>query len=72
MDRKPNIETKLICPECSAVVITPHPEIVLWERCPACSSHVWDDFDLMMAETIPVSEHRGRTINRHGHSLGRG
>lgn len=56
-------ETKLICPECSAVIITKHPEIILWERCPACNSHIWDDYDLMMAEVLPERSARANRAN---------
>jgi Zn-finger nucleic acid-binding protein len=45
-------EAKLICPECSAMIVTSFPEAVLWERCPECGTHVWDIYDLMMAETV--------------------
>jgi Zn finger protein HypA/HybF involved in hydrogenase expression len=68
---KNHIEARLICPECSAVVITPRPEVLIWERCPGCGSHVWDSDDLLMAEIVPVSDQRGRTLIRHGLSEGR-
>lgn len=41
---------RLICPECGAVVITTSPEAVVWELCPGCRSHMWDVYDVMMAE----------------------
>ena len=43
---------RLICPECSAVVITAYPEAVIWERCPACKRHMWDHGDVLMADRI--------------------
>ena len=41
---------RLICPECSAVVITANPEAMVWELCPGCRSHSWDLYDVRMAE----------------------
>jgi hypothetical protein len=35
-------------------VITWHPESIIWERCPACMTHKWDRYDLMMAECGPL------------------
>jgi uncharacterized Zn finger protein len=49
---KPMTEFKLTCPECSATVITAFPEAMIWERCPACGSYVWETYDLMMAEVV--------------------
>jgi hypothetical protein len=46
------VEAKFVCPECSAIVVTTRPDCLLWERCPACGSHVWDIYDLMMAEVV--------------------
>ena len=47
-------DAQLTCPECSAVVITPQPEAIIWEHCPSCGMHVWDDNDLLMAERVPA------------------
>jgi Zn finger protein HypA/HybF involved in hydrogenase expression len=46
------IEAKFICPGCSAIIVTTRPDVLLWERCPACGSHMWDLYDLMMAEAV--------------------
>ena len=43
---------KIMCPKCFAMVITSHPEAMIWERCPACRRHVWETYDLMMAEVV--------------------
>jgi Zn-finger nucleic acid-binding protein len=43
---------RLICPECSAVVITAYPEAVVWELCPACEFHIWDIYDAKMADKV--------------------
>lgn len=43
---------RLICPGCSAVVITAYPEAVVWELCPACKRHRWDQCDILMADCI--------------------
>lgn len=63
MKQKPATETKLICPECSAVVVTSRPEVLIWERCPGCKSHIWDTYDMMMAER--ESGRHGRNGNMH-------
>lgn len=56
-------ELKIICPECSAVVVTSYPEVLLWEHCPECRHHVWENDDLQMAEVLPArSFSRGKTI----------
>ena len=51
-NRSPRKEFKLVCPECSAVIITPRPEALIWERCPGCKRHSWDEYDLMMVEKV--------------------
>lgn len=43
---------RLICPECSAVVITTYPEAAVWELCPACKHHRWDLYDARMADKV--------------------
>jgi Zn-finger nucleic acid-binding protein len=47
---------RLICPECGAVIVTGYPESALWELCPSCKRHVWDDYDAMMADLITVDQ----------------
>jgi len=59
MKRKLTTEAKLICPECSAVIVTPRPEVLVWELCPACKSHIWDTYDLMLAEVVQVKTSQG-------------
>lgn len=43
---------KIICPKCFATVVTSHPEAMMWELCPACRRHVWEAYDLLMAEIV--------------------
>lgn len=45
---------KIICPECGATLIAGSPEAVLWEFCPGCRHHIWETYDLMMAEVVVV------------------
>ncbi len=52
MKGHPMIEAKFVCPKCSANIITTRPDALLLERCPACGSHMWDFYDLMMAEAV--------------------
>jgi hypothetical protein len=52
MQKKPNILSQVICPECEAVIITPVPEALIWERCPSCKQHIWDANDVLMAEAV--------------------
>jgi len=60
---------EIYCPECGeSVIVTSHPDVVVCDRCPACKSHIWDAYDLMMAEAaptkLPLGEHmhmRART-----------
>ena len=51
---------RLICPECSAALITTYPEAAVWELCPACRRHMWDINDARMADVLPESQE-----NRH-------
>jgi len=44
------VRFRMICPDCSAVILTSSPEAMVWEHCPACGNHVWDACDLMMTE----------------------
>ena len=44
------INFKIICPDCGAMVITPSPQAVVLEQCPACKIHVWDLYDALMAD----------------------
>ena len=41
---------KLTCPDCGAVVITDSPKALTWELCPACRRHIWDAYDVLMAD----------------------
>ena len=66
------IETKLTCPECFAIIVTPFPEAIIWERCPACRAHVWDSYDLMLAERVRNYEETGRVHTYTGTLPGRG
>jgi hypothetical protein len=40
------------------VIVTPHPEVLVWERCPGCKSHIWDTYDLMLAEVTVDRGHQ--------------
>jgi len=48
----------MICPDCGSSVITNFPPGMLWERCPSCRKHVWDEHDTLMADEL-------RIVNRH-------
>jgi len=52
---------RLICHYCGAITITACPEEVVWELCPGCQLHRWDNYDLMMAEVMIRKE---RTTER--------
>lgn len=43
---------RFICPECYAVVIAASSDGLMWERCPACRHHIWDQYDALMADAI--------------------
>lgn len=43
---------RMICPNCSAIMITDCPETVVWELCPYCRRHQWDLYDVRMADVI--------------------
>jgi len=49
---------KVNCPECNAVIITELPQAIIWEHCPSCKNHIWDQYDILMAEAF-VHEHPG-------------
>jgi Zn-finger nucleic acid-binding protein len=44
------VKFKLTCPMCGAVTITASPNAVIWDKCPGCKSHVWDEYDVLMAD----------------------
>lgn len=44
------VKFKLTCPMCGAVTVTAYPNAVIWDKCPGCKSHLWDDFDILMAD----------------------
>lgn len=48
-------ETTMTCPKCFSVFITTSPEMMIWERCAACLSHIWDADDLMMSAEVATS-----------------
>jgi len=55
---------KIMCPKCFAMVITAHPEAMMWELCPGCRRHVWEAYDLMMAEmVVEEASTRGKAGN---------
>lgn len=43
---------KITCPECGSEVVTACPQAVIWELCPSCRHHVWDGYDVMLAEVV--------------------
>ena len=43
---------RLICPECSAIIVTASPDSLVWELCPACRRHMWDVYDARMADKV--------------------
>lgn len=55
------IKFKMYCPKCSAMVVTENPQVIIWELCPGCNSHIWDMTDALMAEIMP-SDSRGREV----------
>jgi hypothetical protein len=34
------------------MVITPNPDAIVWELCPACKHHMWDVNDARMADRV--------------------
>jgi len=55
------IKFKIMCPVCGAVIISAMPESLIWEHCPSCKSHIWDKFDIMMADVHTQEHHVGRS-----------
>lgn len=47
---------KITCPECGAAVVTALLEAIVWELCPGCGRHIWDRYDTMMADVMPVDK----------------
>jgi hypothetical protein len=43
---------KIICPECGTTLIVGAPEAALWELCPGCRRHIWETYDMLMAEVV--------------------
>ncbi len=48
-------EYRLTCPECGAALYARIPEAVIWERCPACRKHIWDIYDVRMADKSRIT-----------------
>ena len=46
----------IICPECGCGLVTSYPEAMIWELCPRCRNHVWDRYDVWMAEEYRFSD----------------
>ncbi len=57
------VKFQVRCPECGAVVVTSHPEALVWERCPGCGRHTWDRYDALMADVIPGESPGARVRN---------
>jgi len=51
------VKYRLTCPECNASLIALYPEAALWERCPGCLKHIWDIYDMKMADAIREHQH---------------
>lgn len=60
-----SINYKLICPHCSAAVITANPEMLIWELCPSCRRYVWDMNDVLMADVYAPEKSRAVPFERH-------
>ncbi len=44
------LKFKITCPKCGVVVATSFPDALIWERCPGCRVHVWERYDVLMAD----------------------
>lgn len=53
---------RMICPQCSAIFLVDSPQALVWERCPACNSHVWDNFDALLADRMQENGHVGNDL----------
>lgn len=51
------LKFKLTCPDCGAAVVTSSPEAMVWERCPSCGYHSWDQYDVLMADACHSGSH---------------
>jgi hypothetical protein len=58
---------KIICPECGAIILTLHPVAIVWERCPGCKRHVWDKYDVLMADISSYEPERTADFSRPVH-----
>lgn len=56
---------RLICPECSAVVLIPYPEAAVWELCPSCRRHMWDLYDARMADRMDTGQSHAAGRSTH-------
>lgn len=41
---------KVTCPECGVAVVTAYLEALVWEHCPGCRRHIWDRYDMLLAD----------------------
>jgi len=59
------VKFRLICPDCNASIITSSPGSLVWELCPSCRNHVWDGYDALMADAMPLTppSERGSRIH---------
>jgi Zn-finger nucleic acid-binding protein len=56
---------KMTCPDCGAVVITDSPKALTWELCPSCRRHIWDAYDVLMAEVYSSRPQNTGSVGLH-------
>lgn len=56
---------KMTCPDCGVSVVTASPEALTWELCPSCRRHVWDAYDVLMAEAYSSRPEDSRSLGLH-------
>ena len=56
---------RITCPDCGGAIVTAYPEAMVWELCPVCRRHIWDRYDVWLADVHHSSESRV-AIGRQG------
>ena len=47
---------RITCPDCGGAIVTAYPEAMIWELCPVCMRHIWDRYDVWLADAHAGAE----------------
>ena len=56
---------RIICPDCGGAIVTAYPEAMIWELCPVCMRHIWDRYDVWLADACGSTTDRAVPAGTH-------